>query len=127
MPCGALVEGRVVVDPPGLPDPGRCVDERDLAEPAPSLVGIDVRGDEVAIGFRVGLEPYEPAAGELSAQALDEPAAERERERAAERAARRARVGARETLLGRHVRSDDTTVFHRLRPAEPARARTEAD
>src|SRR5262249_4577362 len=122
-----LVEQRVVVDPPRLSDPGRGVDERDLAEPATSLVGVDVRGDEVAIGFRVGVEPYEPAADELPAQSLDQPAAERERERAAERAARRARLGAREDLFGRHVRSDDTAVLRRLRAADPARAGTEAD
>ena len=73
---GVLVEQRVVVDPPRLADPGRRVDERDLAEPAPALVGVEVGGDEVAIGFGVGLEPDEPPAGELAAQALDEPAAE---------------------------------------------------
>ena len=40
----------------------------------------------------VGLEPDEPAVAELAAQAVDQPALERERERARERAVRRRRA-----------------------------------
>src|SRR5262249_26348166 len=103
------------------------VDERDLAEPTPHPVGVDVRRDEIAVVVRIGLEPYEPAFGELSAEPVDEPAAEREREGAAERSARRPRVGAGEDLLGRHVPGHDPAVDELLRATEPARAGDEAD
>ena len=73
-----LVEQRVEVGAPGLADARRRVDERDLAEPAavPPRVAVDVRGDEVAVVVRVGLEPDEPAAAELAAQPVDQPAVE---------------------------------------------------
>src|SRR5436305_8629315 len=75
---GVLVEQRVVVDTACFADAGGGVDERDLAEPAPAFVRVDVGGDEVAIVLRIRVETDEPASRELAAQAVDEAAAEGE-------------------------------------------------
>ena len=117
-----LVEQRVVVDATGLADARGGVDERRLAQPPPHPVGVDEGGDEVAIVVRVGLEPDEPAVGELAAEPMNQPAAERERERAAERPVRPARIRAREHLLGRDIRGEFPAVDQRLEATEPARA-----
>src|SRR5262249_39276219 len=110
-----------------LADARRAVHEGDLAQPPSRFVGVDVRGDEVAIVVRVGLEPDEPTFRELAAQPVDQPPAERERERALERPARLARLRAREGLLRRHVRRERPAVEERLRAAEPARVLDEPD
>src|SRR5690242_17039420 len=51
-----LVEERVEVDATGLTDARPAVDECDLPEPATGRVGVEVRGDEIAVRLRVGVE-----------------------------------------------------------------------
>src|SRR5207245_9017194 len=106
------------VDPVGLADPRRRVDEGDLPQAARVRLAVEERGEEVAVRVRRRLELHEPPAAELARDSVYQLAVEEERPRAAEVALGGAGLRAREDLLGRDVRRAEVAVRVALAPAQ---------
>src|SRR5271165_1081616 len=107
-----LVEQHVVEQDAGLRDPRVPVNERDLAEAAGALVGVEL--SPYRLHTRRRCDVSDAPAGERDLQSLDHLAADDHRLGQADHAVGAAPVGAREDLLSRDVRHvcDAVRVVH---------------